>query len=151
MAEKEEARQTILSFMPRAWVPCQAPGTARTSPHYGPPLYQGGEEACCPEGCRRLAQVPGGGIPKLPRPKGQPTLHQLVNRPSPNKPSSDEEYYPTTTDQETAGIGGEQEAEGGTRRFPKFDLEHLRSFEQYLLGIDGGNKSPKNMSIRVKV
>ena len=35
------------------------------------------------------------------------------------------------TDRETAGIGGEQEAEGGTRRFPKFDLEHLRGFEQY--------------------
>ena len=85
--------------------------------------------------------MPGGGIPKLPRAKGQPTLPQLVNRPPPNEPS-DEEYYPTTN-REAAGIG-EQEAEGGTRHFPKFDLEHLRGFEQYLLGIDGGNKSPKS-------
>ena len=94
----------------------------------------------------RLARVPGGGVPKLPRPKGQQTLHQLVNRPSPNQPSPDQPSpnQPSPDDEETAGIGGEQEAEGGTRRFPKFDMEHLRGFEQYLLGIDGGSKSPKS-------
>lgn len=48
------------------------------------------------------------------------------------------------TDRETAGIGGEREAEGGTRSFPRFDLEHLRGFKQYLQGIDGGNKSAKS-------
>ena len=132
---------------------CRAKPQARLALHLttAHPSIKGERRLAVLRDAVRLAQVPGGGIPKLPRPKGQPTLHQLVNRPSPNKPSSDEEYYPTTTDRETAGIGGEQEAEGGTRRFPKFDLEHLRSFEQYLLGIDGGNKSPKNMSIRVKV
>ena len=46
------------------------------------------------------------------------------------------------TDRETAGIGGEREAEGGTRSFPQFDLEHLRGFKQYLQGNYGGGNKP---------
>ena len=54
VAKKEEVRETILSFMPHAWVPCQAPGMARTALQYGPPLYQGGEEACSTERCPQI-------------------------------------------------------------------------------------------------
>ena len=61
----------------------------------------------------RLARVPGGGKPKLPRPKGQPTLHQLVNQPSPNQPSpSDEEYHLMKTDRELQALEVSEKLKG---------------------------------------
>ena len=54
VAKKEEAREALLSFVPCAWVPCQAPGTARTSLQHGPPLYQGREEAFSTERCPQI-------------------------------------------------------------------------------------------------
>ena len=68
---------------------CRAKPQARLALHFSTahPSIKGERRLALLRDALRLAPVPGGGKPKLTRPKGQPTLHQQVNQPSPIQPS----------------------------------------------------------------
>ena len=114
------------------------------SPRYGwhynsilhtPTSREKGERSCW----MRLPQLPGGGKPKLLRPKDQPTLHQLVAKAMPDEECS-------ARGDEGTSIGRDDVVtKGGTRNFSRFNLDDptLKGFSQYQQGIDG-NKSVKS-------
>lgn len=91
------------------------------SPRYGwdynsilhtPTSREKGERSCW----MRLPQLPGGGKPKLLRPKDQPTLHQLVAKAMPDEECS-------ARGDEGTSIGRDDVVtKGGTRNFSRFNL-----------------------------
>lgn len=89
---------------------------------------------------------------------GQPTFHQVLSTPSVQCVSEhqcEEEVRSNNSDADepVAGVdGGERIVSGvdggeheGTHHFPRYNIDHpmFYRFENYLTGIDGGQRSPK--------